>query len=148
MSSKKKSGKKRDRSPPTPQAATASTSNVRLTTPLKNNIKAFDPKNLKSRTVGSVIAVADSFKSMVPVSLPAHLKNEINVRRKSLSGNLPIGKRVLNTPLKKNIKVSFLFILLVSRVLSLANPLSYLPNNPGPRFPAQNASKDAREARH
>jgi len=75
----------------------------KFSTPMKKNIASFNIADLKkSRSIGSVVAVADSFKATVPSALPTPLKKEINFRRKSISGNA--AKKSLPTPIKKGIK--------------------------------------------
>lgn len=74
-----------------------------LNTPLKKNIRTFDQTGLRKRTIGTTVAVIDSFKSQVPAKkLPSPLRNAITEGRKATAMYIK-PKKVLQTPVKKAI---------------------------------------------
>ncbi|GMH77649.1 hypothetical protein TrST_g297 [Triparma strigata] len=76
-----------------------------LNTPLKKNIKTFQIDQLRSRTLGTSVAVLDSFKEMCPTKkLPSPLRAAIVTKRKSLSSMYANPPKALPTPLKKQLK--------------------------------------------
>jgi hypothetical protein len=76
-----------------------------LNTPLKKTILTFDQSGLRKRTIGTTVAVIDSFKAQVPSKkLPSPLRNAITVGRNANANAMySKPKKVLQTPVKKAI---------------------------------------------
>ncbi|GMH80891.1 hypothetical protein TL16_g08737 [Triparma laevis f. inornata] len=76
-----------------------------LNTPLKNSLSSFSHSTLRTRTLGTSVAVLDSFKLSCPTKkLPSPLRKAIVEKRKSLSEMYKVPRKALNTPIKKQLK--------------------------------------------